>query len=328
MVQQGSLAVERSVGAGVTLSATYLMNIDRQLQGSVDINIAPSTSTKSFQLQGGSGAEGVRDGERFVLPLYTARINNSFGPVTALTSNVNASYNALTMEAQRRSRRGVEFRAAWIWSKAVDEGQSTGSTPGSNTQFDPFTVRYDKGLSRLNFPHKVVVSAEWEPRLKTNERWLSQIANGWMASGIFYETSGRPYSYEIFGGTQLTGGRQSINGAGGAVYLPTVGRNTLRLPDTSRLDLRLARLVRVNEHVRVRGTAEAFNLFNHVNYTGVQQRAFLVGTPAAGVTPLSFQDAATVAAEGLNVRSFGAFTEAGTSVARERQLQLGLKVEF
>jgi len=28
------------------------------------------------------------------------------------------------------------------------------------------------------------------------------------------------------------------------------------------------------------------------------------------------------------VRPFGAFTEAGTSAARERQLQLGLRVEF
>ncbi len=164
--------------------------------------------------------------------------------------------------------------------------------------------------------------------LRTNERWLSRVANGWMVSGIFYETSGRPYSYEIFGGTQLAGGRQSINGAGGAVYLPTVGRNTLRLPDTSRLDLRLARVVRVTERLRMRGTAEAFNLFNHVNYTGVQQRAFLVGTPVAGVTPLIFQDASTVAAEGLNERPFGAFTEAGTSVARERQLQLGVRFEF
>jgi hypothetical protein len=304
------------------------MNLDRQLPGSVDLNIAPSTSTKTFELQGGSGAVGVRDGESFVLPLYTARVNDSFGAVTALTSNVNASYNALTIEARRHSRRGLEFRAAWIWSKAIDDGQSAGATPGSNSQFDPFTVRYDKGLSRLNFPHKVVISAVWEPRLRTNERWLSHIANGWMASGIFYETSGRPYSYEIFGGTRLTGGRESINGAGGAVYLPTVGRNTLRLPDTLRIDLRLARAVRVSERVRMRGTAEAFNLFNHVSYTGVQQRAFLVGTPAAGVTPLIYQGTATVAAEGLNVRPFGTFTEAGTSAARERQLQLGLRVEF
>jgi hypothetical protein len=328
IVQQGSLAVERSVGANVVLSATYLMNIDRQLPGSVDINIAPSTATKMFQLHGGVATAGVRDGDTFVLPMYATRVSNSFGPVTAVTSNVSASYNAVSLEARRRSRRGIEFRAAWTWSKAIDDGQSAGAVPSLNAQLDPFTAQYDRGLSRLNFPHKVVLSAVWEPRLKTSEQWLSRTANGWMLSGIFYETSGRPYSYEIFGGTRLNGGRESINGAGGAVYLPTVGRNTLRLPDTSRIELRIARTLRLNDHLRVRGTAEAFNLFNRVNYTGVQQRAFLAGTAAAGVTPLIYQDAAAIAAEGLNTRPFGMYTEAGTSQARERQLQLGLRLDF
>ncbi|WP_035347367.1 TonB-dependent receptor [Edaphobacter aggregans] len=322
MVQQGTLAVERGVGAGVVASATYLMNIDRQLPGSVDVDIAPSTGTKTFQIQGGTGAPGVRDGETFVLPVYTARVSDSFGTVTAVTSGVAASYHAVALEARRRSRGGLEFRAAWTWSKAIDQGQNTGATPRLNSQLDPFTVEYDKGLSRLNFPHKFVASAVWEPRVRATEPWVQRAANGWTVTGIFYATSGRPYSYEIVGGTRLAGGREIINGSGGAVYLPTVGRNTLRL------DMRMGRVVRVNERVRVRGGVEAFNVANHVNYSGVEQRAFLVGTPVGRVTPLVFQDAAAVAAEGLNVRPFGGYTAAATNLARERQVQLGLEVEF
>jgi hypothetical protein len=67
---------------------------------------------------------------------------------------------------------------------------------------------------------------------------------------------------------------------------------------------------------------------NHLNYSGVQQRAFLVGTTVAGVTPLVFQDAATVVSEGLNAQPFGTYTAAGTSQARERQVQVGLRLEF
>jgi hypothetical protein len=52
------------------------------------------------------------------------------------------------------------------------------------------------------------------------------------------------------------------------------------------------------------------------------------GGAATGVTPLVFQDAATVAAEGLNVLPFGAYTAAGTNQAREREVQLGVRVEF
>jgi hypothetical protein len=84
----------------------------------------------------------------------------------------------------------------------------------------------------------------------------------------------------------------------------------------------------VTERVRMRGTAEIFNLTNRVNYSAISQRAFLVGTAVDGVTPLVFQNAATVAAEGLNVQPFGTFTAAATGQAQERQAQLGLRVEF
>ena len=131
----------------------------------------------------------------------------------------------------------------------------------------------------------------------------------WSLAGIFTEASGRGYSYDVFGGTRLTGGRESINGSGGSTVLPTVGRNTLRLPDSMNLDLRLSRSFRLGETLRLRGALEAFNVTNHVNYSGVTQRAFLVGPPlplsgttGPVVTPLVFQDAATVATEGAPKR--------------------------
>jgi len=326
-VQQASLTVERTVGGGVVASATYLMNIDRQLPNSVDINIAPSTASKLFQLQGGTGAVGVRDGETFVVPIYTQRVNTNFGPVTDIVSNADATYNALVLEARRRLHRGLEFRTSWTWSKAIDYGQG-GATPRTNAQFDPFNVLYDKGLSALNYPHKILASAVWEPTLASGERWLRVAANGWTVAPLFTESSGRPYSLDIFGGTRLTGGHESINGAGGAEYLPTVGRNTLRLPDTRRLDLRVSRAFHVTEKVRMRGSVEVFNLTNRVNYSAIMQRAYLVGTETNGLTPLIFQNAVSVAVEGLNVRPFGTFTAASTGQSPERQVQLGVRVEF
>jgi hypothetical protein len=294
----------------------------------VDINIAPSTVAKLFQLQGGLGAPGVRDGETFSLPVYTSRRNASYGPVTDIVSSANASYNAVSLDVRRTSRRGLTFRASWTWAKAIDYGESAGATPKTNGQFDPFTNAYDKGLSRLNVPHRVVVTAVWEPRWHGADSWFHHAANGWFLAAVFIESSGRPYSYEIFGGTRLSGGRESINGSGGAVYLPTVGRNTLRLRDSANLDLRLGRSFPLGERLKARAEAEVFNLANHVNYSGVNQRAFLVGTPVAGVTPLVFQDEAAIAAEGLNTLPFGSFTAASSGVSGERRVQLALRVEF
>jgi hypothetical protein len=354
MVQQGTLSLERELGWGVLARAEYEMNLDRQLPNSVDINIAPSTGEQTFQLQGGTGSAGAQNGETFAVPVYSERVSASFGPVTDVVSNANATYNGLTLEARRglgsgRSGyggvgRGLEFRVAWTWSKAIDFGQNAGAVPRTNGQFDPFNVRYDKGLSALDFPHRVVAMAVWSPRLTggrsgmtaTAERAVWKLANGWSLSGIFSESSGRGYSYDVFGGTRLAGGRESINGSGGSTVLPTVGRNTLRLPDSANLDVRLSRSFRLGETLRLRAALEAFNVMNHQNISGVTQRAFLVGTPVflnngttgPEVTPLVFQDAATVATEGLNVLPFGAYTAAGTSQARERQVQLGLRLEF
>jgi hypothetical protein len=354
-VQQGTLSLEHEVGWGVLGRAQYVLNLDRQLPNSVDINIAPSTGLKEFQLQGGTGKTGVQDGEMFAVSAYSERLTPSFGTVTDVVSNANASYNGLTLEARRGmgsgrsgyggAGRGLEFRVGWTWSKAIDFGQNVGAVPRPNGQFDPFSIRYDKGLSSLDFPHRMVATAVWSPRpgdvlagWREPGARVRGVVDGWSLAGIFSEASGRGYSYDIFGGTRLPGGRESINGSGGSVVLPTVGRNTLRLPDSADLDMRLSRGFRLGRMMRgegayLRGSAEVFNVANHLSYSGVTQRAFLVGVPgsgtaAVGVTPLVFQDAATVSTEGLNVLPFGAYTAAGTSQARERQIQFSLRLEF
>jgi hypothetical protein len=346
LVQQGTLSLEREIAVGILGSAQYVVNLDRQLPDSTDINIAPSTAMKQFQLQGGTGASGARDGEIFFVPLYTARVSTSFGPVTDIVSHANATYEGLTLQARKGlgsarsdysgAGRNLDFRVAWTWSRAIDFGQNSGAVPRTNGQFDPFNIRYDKGLSALNFPHRIVATAVWSPRVRgaesdvaaTAERAIWKLADGWSLSGIFTEASGRGYSYDILGGTRLTGGRESVNGSGGSTVLPTAGRNTLRLPDSANLDVRLSRNFRLSETIRLRASLEAFNVMNHVSYSAITQRAYLVGTAVNGVTPLVFQDAAAVAAEGLNVQPFGAYTASGTNEARERQVQLGVKLEF
>ncbi len=332
--QQASFEVEREIASGTSIHARYLLNLTRQLPNSTDINIAPVTATKSFQLVGGNATPGVRNGDTFSLPLYTQRIDTAYGPVTDILSNGNASYNALVIEASKRSGRSLQLRGSWTWSKTIDYGENGGSVPRTNGQLDPENVRYDKGLSSLNVPHKIVLSATVAPQTKPATRWRRAVAAGWTAAPVLVESSGRPYSYNIFGGTRLAGGHESLNGSGGAVYLPTVGRNVLRLPEQISVNLRVSREMPVNERVRLRFTADVFNLPNHRNVSAVTERAFLAGTPGTaltgtpGITPLTFQDAAAIAAEGLNTQPFGSYNGVSQGQARERQVQLGARLEF
>jgi len=214
----------------------------------------------------------------------------------------------------RQPRHGLGLRASYTWSKAIDYGQGAGATPQTNAQFDPFSIRYDKGLSSLNHPQSLHLTAIWEPRVKMAEHWLDR-------------------TLQIFGGTSLAGGRDTINGSGGATYLPTVGRNTLRLPASANVDLRVVRTVALGGRERryLRLGAEIFNVSNHQNVSSVQQRAFLPGVPGTttpGVTPLIFQDAAAIASEGLTTPAFGTPTAASTNLLRARQVELTLRLEF
>ncbi|SNT33443.1 hypothetical protein SAMN05421770_107259 [Granulicella rosea] len=329
VVQQASLTLERELPRRTVLAATYTLNLDRQLPGSTDLNIAPSPAYGLFQLQGGTGAPGVLDQETFAVPIYTARLTPSFGPVTDILSNSSGSYHGLSVTAETHPVHGLGLNARYAWSKALDYSQPGGATPRTDAQFDPFDNRYDKALSALNYPQALTASATWETALASKRKALRAAANGWLLAPLLTARSGRPYSLNLFGGPRLPGGRESLNGSGGALYLPTVGRDTLRLPATIQLNLRVSRGIPLpHDRLRLRAYAEAFNLTNHLNLSSVAQRAYVVGTPVAGVTPLLFQSAAAIAAAGTNEQPFGTPTASGTTESRERQVQFGLHLEF
>ncbi len=332
-VQTGEVSFTREIGRATAISGTYVFALMRQMGNTVDLNIAPSTSRIPFQIVRKGGEPGAQGGQIFNVPLYTARRSTAYGPITALLSNGTGTYNAFALQVERRAGRGLTGRINWTYAKTLDTLRSTGATPNENAQFDPYDPLYDRAPSNFDRRHRVTASAAWEPRIDSPQRLLHSVANGWSLAPVVLLTSGRPYSYNIVGGTQLPGGRYSLNGSGGATFLPSVGRNTLRLPWTEDVDLRLSRLFAFGEsairkRARLRLSAEAFNLLNHVNLTSVEQRAFLPGTPVSGITPLVYQDAATIASEGLTRQAFGTPLKSSGSTARERRVQGGLRLEW
>lgn len=329
MVQTGEVSITHDLGRGTVLSGSYVFGLNRQLANTFDLNIAPSAGSVAFQIvRAGTAEPGARGGDVFRVPLYAARRSPLYGPVTAILSNGTGTYNAMALQVERRAAHGLSARVSWTYSKALDNVRSAGAVPNENAQFDPFEPLYDRAASNFNHTHRVVAAAVWQPRLQDASRTLRALANGWSVAPVVIAASGRPYSYDIAGGSSLAGGRESLNGSGGATFLPSVGRNTLRLPWTENVDLRVARSFAARERLHLRLSAEAFNLLNHVNVTAVEQRAFLPGTAVTGVVPLVFQDAATIASEGLTTRAFGTPSSSSDSPARERRLQAGFRLEW
>ena len=328
VVQRVTFEVERELGKHAWVRAGYAAALARQLPQSVDRNVAPSTALAKFVVQGGDGHPGLATGQAFTLPLYTQRLLTQYGPVTEIVSNANATYNAGTVEARWGVAR-MELRGSYTFSRAIDYGPQQGATPRTDGQLDPFTDGYDKGLSSLQFPQRFAGALLYDVRLARGGQALGAVVNGWRVTAIATVGSGAPYSYGIYGGTYLSGGGDSINGSGGATYLPTVGRNTLRLPMRNNLDARLGRDFHLRKNVRGEGFVEVFNLLNTVNLTRVETRAFLLGPQAVnGSTPLVFQDAATVAQNGLTTPAFGTGLSSSNGLSREREVELGVHVQF
>ena len=329
VVQRGMFGVEREIGRRVTVRAEYATAWAVQLPETTDLNVGPSTSTVSYLVQGGDRWPGLWTGQSFQVPRYGARLTTKFGPVTAIESNANATYHAGTAEAVLRGWHGLGARGSFTFSKAIDYGPQVGATPRLDGQFDPFADGYDKGLSSLDRPWGVAGTVNWRSSWEGGGEWARRLLGGWGLASVGRVGSGAPYSYVIFGGTRLAGGHESVNGSGGATYLPTVGRNTLRLPMRSKVDLRASKELQLGRW-RVGVHADVFNALNTVSVSRVETRAFLLGPAGSvgGMTPLVFQDAAAVASEGISTPAFGTALSSTTGLSRERTVEMGVRLSF
>ena len=326
-IAEADLGLAREFAHHLFLRAAYEGAWAVQQPNTTDINIAPATTLARFILLGGNGRAGSSSGETFVVPAYTARLVPQFGPVTLLASNANATFHSLHISAQQR-RADAYWQAEYVWSKAIDYGPDSGAVPRVNGQFDPFSIGYDKALADTDVPQQLRLAGGVITHIAHGPSQMRAALSKLRLSSTAFLSSGRPYSYEVFSGAHLTGGVYSINGSGGGTYLPTVGRNTLRLPLRSSVDLQASRAFRFNDRLRGEASLTAFNVGNHVNATRVNARAFLADPAALGTVTLRFQDAAAIASEGLNTLPFGTPTATAVGPGQERRLEATIRLNF
>ena len=72
-----------------------------------------------------------------------------------------------------------------------------------------------------------------------------------------------------------------MNGSGSSGYLLQLGRNTFKYPNTTVLDCRLQKDLRISEKFNVELLGEMFNLLNHQNVTGVSATAYSINATAS-----------------------------------------------
>ncbi len=244
-----------------------------------------------------------------------------FGTVNTQLSNGNSNYHSLQLSMNKRFSKGFSLLAAYTWSKFIDDSSGDGGASPN-----PFDQKFNRGLSNLDIPHRLVTSFVYElPRFKGQHAVLRWAAGGWDVNGIialqagsvFTVISGRDNSFsgvnadraDLIGNPFLDTGRPhgqlvdryfnidafTFNALG---TFGTAGRNIMRGPGDIAMDAGLFRNITLHERHRLQFRAEIFNVPNRVN----------LGNPNAN----------------RNAAAFGRITSAGSP----RVIQLALKYMF
>jgi len=234
------------------------------------------------------------------------RIRPQFMQVQAVDNMVSASYQALTVKAEKRFSRGFTFLSSFTWSHTIDyvaaflEGGS-GYATSHDLSRERANSTQDRRLAyALSFLYELPFGTG-KPLLKSGI--AGAIAGGWEVGGLLTLLSGMPYDHTFNVDNQNTGGRvrgdwvrnpnlpkseRTIDrwfdigfvrpSAPGVIG--NAGRNLIYGPPTKNLDFIVARNFRLpwEGHV-LQFRFESFNMTNTPNFGGPN---VAVGTPAAG----------------------------------------------
>ncbi len=254
--QQASLGIERALGRDWGISLNYIFSRTLKMTRARDANLLPTAPI---------GPLGIRQWN--VPPCPTGCFANPLllqGNV--YESTARAFYHGFIVEVNKRFSHGVSLSGSYTFSKAIDEVTDFNSDFQAN---DQSSLRAERALSAFDQRHKVVIYGVLQSPFMggPGQHALSRILSGFYLTPIFRSNSGRPFN--LLAGSDLNGDRHSSTDRP-----PFAGRNTGQGPDFWTFDLRLARRIGLGAETRsLELTAEAFNLFNRLNFSSVNNTA-------------------------------------------------------
>jgi hypothetical protein len=221
------------------------------------------------------------------------RIDPNFSTVAIDTPSINSHYNGLQLTLEKRVSHGLSLLANYTWAKELNDFGPLGISSNTN----PFNRKFDYGLSDDDLTDSIKFSFVYQLPEFWQGGWQSRLTNGWSLSAITNWQSGFPFS--VFSGYD-----NSFSGVGGdradlvgtsiaqarldpgrshgqlaqeyfniSALAPNAlgtygdtGKNILRGPGFFDTDVALMKNIKLTERTALQFRAEAFNLFNSVNF--------------------------------------------------------------
>ena len=290
MVHEGEVTVEHQLPKNMSVSGSWVVSRALRLPMFYDSNIAPSSTTRSYDVTDLGGATR----STFSVPFYTSRINTTTGPILTGVSDVNSWYNSFVLTVRKRMSDGVEFVANYTLAKASDGGQvpgQFGTFNGTDTPIDPYNRKLEYGRSDLDQRHRFVGNVIWIPQFtkKISNPSLRYLLHGYAFSSIVTIAAGQPVTGTISGNPAgaiaggPTGGAVNNSGTATGGRSPGLPRNLYTGPGMGDVDMRISREFAFKERVKLSLLGEAFNVFNHTNVFTVNTQQYTYTGPGVGV---------------------------------------------
>jgi hypothetical protein len=109
-----------------------------------------------------------------------------FSSIFAQDTIANSAYNSLQASLDKRFAQGLQFTAAYTFSKSFDQSSSFEGI------LNPIDPRISRSLSAFDARHRLVLSYYWELPLRKYSGATGKLLNGWALSGITTFQTGFP----------------------------------------------------------------------------------------------------------------------------------------
>ena len=254
--RQASAGLQYGVAKDITASANYVSVRGVRLERSRNVNLIPPAEVETA-------------------PVFSsARLNPVFDSIYQIEDTANSTYNGFSF-GLRVMKEDFTLDTSYTLSKVTDDASSWEEQPQN-----PYAAFKDRALSLFNVPQRFVFSGLFDLPIGDEEGasaphgLLVTLFNHIELAPILSVESARPAN-------PLTG----VDSYGTESYPLSArpigfGRNTLRIPELTSLDLRLLKAIPMGEKRHLDLVAESFNLLNHTNVTAIN-RFFGVGPMAA-----------------------------------------------
>lgn len=333
------LSIEEQLPGKMTVSFGWVANRGMRLPTFIDTNLAPASTTKTYDVVNSSGATQ----STVTVPFYTARATTADAQVLTGFSVINSRYNSFVFTFRKPFAHGLEVVTNYTYAHSNDGGQVSGvngTFNGTDTPLDPLNLKAEYGRSDLDMHERFVGSLVYGPDLShVPGSALRYAVNGWTISGSATEQTGFPVTAFMANSPSgapdggVTGGELSLFNSPTGGRAPQVARNAFPGPGLRDVDARIARDFVLHEKIKLQVFGEAFNLFNQDNRLSVNTTAFsysaITAPPPTGPQPVCSSAVHTNACiYPYPTQPFGATNGTSSLLYGARQLQMSAKLFF